>query len=84
MGAECRNAMPQHRTLLAADALVRFERVRSQGAAGSWSPAYRPPACRIVFPAAGALSLRAQGGELLVDGLTAVCLPAGMRPPARR
>lgn len=70
--------MPQDRTLLAAGARLRVERVRSHAAAPQWSPVYHAASRRLVLPASGATQFRSAGASLLVDSLTAFCVDAAV------
>jgi AraC-like DNA-binding protein len=69
--------MPQHRTTLAADDRLRVERVVSHPVPAQWSPEYQVASDRLLLPATGLVELRDTGGDLLVDPLTAIALPAG-------
>lgn len=68
----------QDRTLLAADAAWRVERVRAYTGAAQWSPVYHAPSRRLVLPGSGAVHYRNQACGLLIDSLTAFCVDAAM------
>jgi AraC-like DNA-binding protein len=68
----------QDRTLLAADAAWRVERVRAYTGAAQWSPVYHAPSRRLVLPGSGAVHFRNQACGLLIDSLTAFCVDAAM------
>jgi len=77
--------MPQSRTLLHRDAALQVERVVMHAQAGAaamqWSPRYSTPSARLVLPTRGATEFRfgdagTAGATLLLDGITALSLPA--------
>lgn len=76
--------MPQHRTTLHTDPKWAVERVVQQAAPFQWSPSYVVDSQRWVHPVMGLSEFRAAGQRVLLDGLTALCLPTGvpyqMRP----
>jgi AraC-like DNA-binding protein len=63
--------VPQDRTLIASNARLRVERVRSHATAPLWSPVYHAPSQRLVLPGSGAARLRSGNASWLVDPLTA-------------
>jgi AraC-like DNA-binding protein len=69
--------MPQDRILLHSGDAWRVERVSWHPAPAHWSPSYEVPTRRLVLPASGATEFLAAGQTLLLDGLTALCLPTG-------
>ncbi|MDW5441666.1 helix-turn-helix transcriptional regulator [Polaromonas sp. SM01] len=71
--------MPQHRTLLQHTATLTVERVELQAPYAQWSPSYEVATQRLVLPASGATEFRTDEQTILLDGLTAVCLPSGQR-----
>ncbi|MFI5445674.1 helix-turn-helix transcriptional regulator [Polaromonas sp. UC242_47] len=71
--------MPQHRTLLQHTATLTVERVVLQAPYASWSPSYEVATQRLVLPACGATEFRTDADTILLDGLTALCLPTGER-----
>ncbi|MFT4243645.1 MAG: AraC family transcriptional regulator [Acidovorax sp.] len=70
--------MPQHRTVLHADAQWAVERVVQHAAPVQWSPPYVADSQRWVLPVAGPSELRMADQRVLLDGLTALCLPTGL------
>lgn len=69
--------MPQERILLQHSAGLKVERVVLHETSAEWSPSYLVPSRRLVLPASGATEFRAAGRSVLLDGLTALCLPTG-------
>jgi AraC-like DNA-binding protein len=69
--------MPQTRVLLQQTASLKVERVVLHDASLQWSPNYKVTSQRLVLPASGATEFRVAGQTVLLDGLTALCLPTG-------
>ncbi len=69
--------MPQTRVLLRQTASLKVERVELHDASLQWSPFYEVASQRLVLPASGATEFRMAGHTVLLDGLTALCLPTG-------
>ena len=70
--------MPQNRTLLQQTDTLRVERVLFRAPSAHWSPTYQVASARLVLPASGATEFRMAGQNVLLDGLTALSLPAGL------
>lgn len=70
--------MPQNRTLLQQTATLRVERVVLHAPSAQWSSSYEVASPRLVLPASGATEFRMAGHSVLLDGLTALSLPAGL------
>lgn len=74
--------MPQDRTLLQQTDALTVERVHMHtppSPQALWSPRYEVASSRLVLPASGATEFRMDGGaSVLLDGLTALSLPAGL------
>lgn len=70
--------MPQDRTLLAANARLRVERVHAHAGVPQWSAVYHAPSRRLVFPESGAVQFRSGDKSLLIDSLTAFCVGSAM------
>lgn len=70
--------MPQQRTLLQADAAWTVERVRKHAVPVQWSAPYEAASGRWVLPTDGLLEFQLAGVVVLLDGLTALCLPQGL------
>ena len=70
--------MPQDRTLLQHSAHLKVERVRLHERSAQWSPSYQAATQRLVLPASGVTEFRMAGQHILLDGLTALCLPTGV------
>lgn len=71
--------MPQDRTLLQHTATLTVERVVLHSPSPQWSPSYEVATQRLILPASGAGEFRMAGHTVLLDGLTALCLPTGQR-----
>jgi AraC-like DNA-binding protein len=71
--------MPQDRTLLQQTTTLKVERVLLHAPPAQWSPCYEVASQRLVLPASGATEFRMAGGSVLLDGLTALCVPTGQR-----
>ena len=69
--------MPQDRMLLQHSAGLKVERVVLHEKSTEWSSSYVVPSRRLVLPASGATEFRTAGRSMLLDGLTALCLPTG-------
>jgi AraC-like DNA-binding protein len=69
--------MPQDRILLQHTAALKVERVVLHEQSPQWSPHYEVTSRRMVLPASGATEFRAAGRSVLLDSLTALCLPTG-------
>lgn len=67
--------MPQDRTLLQRTATLKVERVVLRSPSTQWSPSYEVATRRLVLPASGATEFRMAGQSVLLDGVTALCLP---------
>jgi len=74
--------MPQDRTLLQQTATLTVERVLMHTPPAGvmcWSPHHEVASGRLVLPASGTTEFRVAGGDsVLLDGLTALCLPGGL------
>lgn len=70
--------MPQTRTLLQQTTTLKVERVVLLAPFAQWSPSYEVASPRLVLPASGATEFRMAGQSVLLDGLTALSLPAGL------
>lgn len=70
--------MPQNRTLLQQTTTLKVERVVLHAPSAQWSPSYEVGSPRLVLPASGATEFRMAGQNVLLDGLTALSLPAGL------
>lgn len=70
--------MPQTRTLLQQTTFLKVERVLLHAPSAQWSPSYEVASPRLVLPASGATEFRMAGQSVLLDGLTALSLPAGL------
>ena len=70
--------MPQARTLLHAGGALQVERVVLHAKPLQWSPRYEVPSQRLVLPASGVTEFSTDGGAVLLDGITALCLPTGL------
>jgi AraC-like DNA-binding protein len=70
--------MPQNRTLLQQTTTLKVERVVLLAPSAQWSPTYEVASSRLVLPASGATEFRMAGQSVLLDGLTALSLPAGL------
>lgn len=70
--------MPQDRTLLQQTDTLRIERVLLHASGAHWSPSYQVVTPRLVLPASGATEFRMAGQTVLLDGLTALSLSAGL------
>lgn len=70
--------MPQNRTLLQQTTTLKVERVVLHAPSAQWSPDYVVASPRLVLPASGATEFRMAGQNVLLDGLTALGLPAGL------
>ncbi|RYF65128.1 MAG: AraC family transcriptional regulator, partial [Comamonadaceae bacterium] len=70
--------MPQQRTLLQTDAAWTVERVRKHAGPVQWSAPYEAASGRWVLPTDGLLEFQLAGVVVLLDGLTALCLPQGL------
>jgi len=70
--------MPQKRTLLQQTTTLKVERVVMHAPSAQWSPSYEVASPRLVLPASGATEFRMAGQSVLLDGLTALSLPAGL------
>ncbi|MDI1239258.1 MAG: helix-turn-helix transcriptional regulator [Polaromonas sp.] len=70
--------MPQDRTLLQHSPQLKVERVLLHERGVQWSPSYQVATQRLVLPASGATEFRIAGQHILLDGLTALCLPTGV------
>ena len=70
--------MPQNRTLLQQTDTLRVERVLLHASCAHWSPSYQVASPRLVLPASGATEFRMAGQTVLLDGLTALSLSAGL------
>ncbi|MGC1174619.1 helix-turn-helix transcriptional regulator [Polaromonas sp.] len=70
--------MPQNRTLLQQTTSLKVERVVLHAPSAQWSPSYEVASPRLVLPASGATEFRMAAQSVLLDGLTALSLPAGL------
>lgn len=70
--------MPQNRTLLQQTTTLQVERVVLHASSAQWSPSYEVASPRLVLPASGATEFRMAAQSVLLDGLTALSLPAGL------
>lgn len=70
--------MSQQRTLLQADAAWTVERVRKHAGPVQWSPTYEAASGRWILPTHGLLEVQLAGSVVLLDGLTALCLPQAL------
>lgn len=70
--------MPQNRTLLQQTDTLRVERVLLHAPSANWSLSYQVASPRLVLPASGATEFRMAGQNVLLDGLTALSLSAGL------
>lgn len=70
--------MPQARTLLHDGSALQVERVVLHAKPLQWSPRYEVPSQRLVLPASGVTEFSTDGGAVLLDGITALCLPTGL------
>lgn len=70
--------MPQNRILLQHTPELTVERVALHSRCAQWSPCYQAATRRLVLPASGATEFRISEKNILLDGLTALCLPTGV------
>ncbi|RYF39332.1 MAG: hypothetical protein EOO25_15215, partial [Comamonadaceae bacterium] len=71
--------MPQARTLLHDGDALQVERVVLHARPLQWSPRYEVPSQRLVLPASGVTEFSIEGQQaVLLDGITAQCLPTGL------
>ncbi|MEO7642568.1 MAG: helix-turn-helix transcriptional regulator [Ramlibacter sp.] len=57
---------------------LQVERVVLHARPMQWSPHYQVPSQRLVLPASGATEFSFNGQAVLLDGITALCLPSGL------